>query len=440
MEMQTPPAGFAAHLDTVQARYEAALAVSGYDAVVIGAGTQSLRFMDDQHAPFRANPQLLQWLPLANHPGSSLLYQPGERPVAVMVRPESYWEEPPAAPGAPWCDHVDVRIVGRLEDVTGVLGPLPEAVALLGPDGHWDALGFSADRNPAALVQHLNYDRAWKTEFEVACMRSATAKAVAGHGAAAAAFHAGGSEFDLLLAFQQGCAQSAADLPYPPIIGVGPHGAVLHYQHYRHARDAGASLLIDAGCTTLGYASDITRTHVRAGHDAFRDLRDDLDAVQQELCGRVRPGVPFADLHHAAHEAIAGVLCRQSLLSCTPAAAIDQALTGYFFPHGLGHLLGLQVHDVGGHLADATGNALEAPAAYPRLRLLRTLDAGFVLTIEPGIYFIDSLLRELRSKAAADVNWERVDALRPYGGIRIEDNLHVTADGHENLTRLAFAG
>ncbi|UCG72656.1 MAG: Xaa-Pro dipeptidase [Chromatiales bacterium] len=439
MDKQILATTYPRHLETVRQRYDDALAACGYDAVLIGAGIDRLQFMDDHHAPFRANPQLTQWLPLTAHPGSCLLYRPGQRPVAIVVRPESYWEEPPEAPGAPWADATDIRVVATPDDVPKSFGSLPASTALLGPAEQWDAMKLTGDRNPKPLVNHLHFQRACKTDYEIACMRSATAAAVAGHRAVADAFAAGDSEFGMLLIFQQASGQTATELPYPPIIGAGRHAAVLHYQHRRQQRNPAGSLLIDAGCNTLGYASDITRTHVLRGHDTFAELRDDLDARQQALCARVQPGVAFAELHHAAHEAIAGVLCRHGVLTCNAETAMERGLTNTFFPHGLGHLLGLQVHDVGGWQADAAGQQLEAPAAYPRLRLLRTLEPGFTLTVEPGIYFIDSLLEELRAQAAAaDVNWDRVAEFHPYGGIRIEDNLLVTANGNENLTRAAF--
>lgn len=439
MDKQILAATYPQHLETVRARYDDALAACGYDAVLIGAGIDRLQFMDDQHAPFRTNPQLTQWLPLTAHPGSCLLYRPGQRPVAVVVRPESYWEEPPEVPGAPWAEAIDIRRVAAPDDVPKAFGPLPASTALLGPTEQWDAMQLVGTRNPELLVNHVHFRRAWKTDHEIECIRDATVAAVGGHRAVAEAFAAGDSEFGMLLAFQRGSGQPAAALPYPPIIGAGRHAAVLHYQHCRQQRNPAGSLLIDAGCNTLGYASDITRTHVLPGHDAFAELRDDLDACQQVLCARVQPGVPFAELHRAAHEEIAGVLCRHAVLHCSADSAVERGLTRSFFPHGLGHLLGLQVHDAGGRQADAAGQQLEAPAAYPRLRLLRTLEPGFTLTIEPGIYFIDSLLDELHARdAGADVNWDRVAELHPYGGIRIEDNLLVTANGNDNLTRTAF--
>jgi Xaa-Pro dipeptidase len=120
--------------------------------------------------------------------------------------------------------------------------------------------------------------------------------------------------------------------------------------------------------------------------------------------------------------------------------AVDSGLSSVFFPHGVGHLLGLQVHDVAGLLATAEGDIQSRPPGHPYLRLTRTLEPGFVVTIEPGLYFIDTLLTAARSSAhAAAIHWQRVDALKPYGGIRIEDNIVCTASEPLNLTREAFA-
>ena len=119
---------------------------------------------------------------------------------------------------------------------------------------------------------------------------------------------------------------------------------------------------------------------------------------------------------------------------------LESGVTSVFLPHGLGHLLGIQVHDVGGHMADDHGTMIEPPPEHPYLRLTRVLAEDMVLTIEPGIYFIDMLLDTLRgTPAEKQVNWKAVDRLRPFGGIRIEDNVRVLAGGSENLTRDAFA-
>jgi Xaa-Pro dipeptidase len=114
-------------------------------------------------------------------------------------------------------------------------------------------------------------------------------------------------------------------------------------------------------------------------------------------------------------------------------------LSAVFFPHGLGHYLGLQTHDVAGLIADADGTPIPRPEGHPFLRLTRTLEAGNVLTIEPGLYFIEPLLRKWRENGdAGAIVWEKVEELAPYGGIRIEDNMLVTDGKPRNLTREAF--
>jgi Xaa-Pro dipeptidase len=146
--------------------------------------------------------------------------------------------------------------------------------------------------------------------------------------------------------------------------------------------------------------------------------------------------VAFPDLHRRTHLGIAELLRRWDLVRSREEEMTAAGITFAFFPHGLGHLLGLQVHDVGGHMGDEAGAALSPPADFPKLRFLRSLEAGHVVTIEPGIYFIDSLLAGLKSGPhAGKVNWDKVARLRPFGGIRIEDDVLVTADGCENLTR-----
>jgi len=119
---------------------------------------------------------------------------------------------------------------------------------------------------------------------------------------------------------------------------------------------------------------------------------------------------------------------------------LELGLTGTFFPHGIGHLLGLQVHDVGGVMGDVQGQERQRPPGHPYLRLTRMLEPGVVVTVEPGIYFIDSLLAAAHTDSRrAHIDWTVVEELKPFGGIRIEDNVVATASRPENLTRNAFA-
>ena len=137
------------------------------------------------------------------------------------------------------------------------------------------------------------------------------------------------------------------------------------------------------------------------------------------------------------HEQLAQVLVEASLIKCSAQEAFALGVTEKFCPHGLGHLLGIQVHDVGGHLADEEGRSAPPPDNYPSLRTTRTIEPNQVFTIEPGLYFIDSLLGELVEQGAP-INWDVVNRLRDYGGIRIEDNVRVLERGVENLTRDAW--
>jgi Xaa-Pro dipeptidase len=121
-------------------------------------------------------------------------------------------------------------------------------------------------------------------------------------------------------------------------------------------------------------------------------------------------------------------------------AALESGVTSVFFPHGIGHLLGLQVHDVGGVMGDDKGQERQRPPGHPALRLTRMLEPGVVVTVEPGIYFIDSLLAAAHSDARrAHIDWAVVEELKPYGGIRIEDNVATTQALPENMTRDAFS-
>jgi Xaa-Pro dipeptidase len=128
------------------------------------------------------------------------------------------------------------------------------------------------------------------------------------------------------------------------------------------------------------------------------------------------------------------------VITLEPEQALASGVTAAFLPHGLGHLLGVQVHDVGGFRPAADAEPIPRPPGHPALRLTRRLEPGMVVTVEPGIYFIDSLLAQLRAGPhGRTVNWPLVERLSAYGGIRIEDNVVVTASGHDNLTRTAFA-
>jgi len=235
--------------------------------------------------------------------------------------------------------------------------------------------------------------------------------------------------------------QVESDLPYGNIVALNEHAATLHYQHYEQVPEADRrSFLIDAGARHLGFASDITRTYAADNSSEFARLISALDARQQALVNQVRPGISYYDLHVNMHHLIAEILVEFKLVNCSAEAAFDNRITDVFFPHGVGHFLGLQTHDVGGWLGSSPEFTNDPPKRFPALRLTREVESRQVFTIEPGIYFIPVLLKKLRAgQQASLINWQRVEYFLPFGGIRIEDNILVTNNGFVNLTRDAFS-
>lgn len=433
-------AAYGAHVRTLAARHDQALERAGASHAVIFSGAPKLKFLDDQYYAFQASPHFVSWLPLTDTPFCYLVYTPGAAPILIYYQEKDYWHLPPSAPDGFWTEHFDVRVVHTFDDIAAHLPDDRSKCVLIGEIDAEDLAQGIERVNPTPAMDILHYARACKTEYELGCMRAASRRGVAGHRAAEAAFRAGASEFDIHLAYCKAVGQNEKDLPYGNIIALNEHGAVLHYQHQSPQVPAEIrSFLIDAGASVNGYASDITRTYAYR-YGEFNDLIERMVALQRAIVDEVKAGVDYADLHRGTHEKIGELIVDAGLASGPVDALIAHGVTSAFFPHGLGHLLGVQVHDVGGLMADSAGNQIDRPPEHPFLRLTRTLEVDQVLTIEPGLYVIDMLLDDLRGTPGYDMlNHKRIAALRPFGGIRIEDNVRVLQDGVENLTRDAFA-
>ncbi|MEM9403745.1 MAG: Xaa-Pro dipeptidase [Pseudomonadota bacterium] len=428
------------HLDTVKARYDHALELASASHAVVFSGAPHRVFMDDNDYPFKAAAHFVCWAPLTGLPLSYIVYTPGETPVLVFYQPKDYWHVVPDAPDGYWTDRFDIRIVHSVDAVAKHL-PANRADCVLIGEVLDDSLAFGIDTiNPDRVIHALDYARGCKTAYEIGCMRLASRRGVAGHRAARAAFDNGGAEFDIHRAYCEAVSHTDPELPYSNIIALNEHAAVLHYTALeRSAPPSMRSFLIDAGAQVHGYASDITRTYA-SGDKLFGALIERMEILQTDIAGQVRAGVDYRELHVETHRQIASVLVDSDLASGSTELLLASGVTSAFYPHGLGHLLGTQVHDVGGHLASEAGDRIEPPAEHPFLRLTRKLETDMVITVEPGLYIIDMLLDELRgTDAEALIHWSTVDALRPFGGIRIEDNVRVLDDGNENLTRDAFA-
>jgi Xaa-Pro dipeptidase len=430
---------YADHLATLKSRADAALALAGRDHLVIAAGTPRAEFLDDRPYPFAVNPWFKHWLPVTKAPGSWLVYTPGKKPKLVYLQPHDYWHVVPEAPAGYWVEHFEIAIVRAPGEAVQHLPGDVARCAIVGEDNA--AIDAYVPDNPRALLDYMHYHRTYKTPYELAMMRVASKIGARAHRAAEAAFRSGESEFGIHIAYLDAAKETDLELPYSNIIALNEHGAVLHYTDLNRAPPAHAhSFLIDAGASFHGYASDITRTHAGADASEFGALIDAVDQAQRGFASKVRAGQSYPDLHVHAHHVLAGILRDHGFIRMSPESAVEAGVSSTFFPHGLGHGIGLQVHDVAGFQQSERGGTIEKPPGHPYLRLTRTLEPGMVTTIEPGLYFIDMLLAELRQKPAAkDVAWDKVDAFRKYGGIRIEDDVVCTDGEPENLTRDAFA-
>ena len=426
------------HLQTVMRRTDGALSAAGFDALVIHAGVPPIQFLDDQTYPYKVNPHFKAWVPILDNPQCVLIYVPGSRPRVLFHQPNDYWHKPASLPREPWTEAIELMPTPDPASAGGEWTKLGR-VAFVGPEHSFGA-DAAATLNDPDLLARLHFDRAVKTPYELECLRRASDLGARGHLAALAAFRRGASEYEAHMRYLEACAQREEEMPYNNIVAYNEHAAVLHYQHLeRRPPERLRSFLLDAGAQYRGYASDITRTY-SATQGLFSDLIDALDAAQLRLCAEILPGKDYREVHLSAHRILGDVLHTIGLTTLPGQAALEEGLTGVFFPHGVGHLLGLQVHDVGGVMGDSTGGERKRPEGHPYLRLTRMLEPGVVVTVEPGIYLIDSLLKAAREdQRGGHIDWNMVEQLRPFGGIRIEDNVAAAHGAPENLTRNAFA-
>lgn len=421
------------HLGILARGYQEVLAAHQLDAIVLASGRAAPRSrFDDQAWPTVITPAFAHWLPLPE-PDAFLIVD-GGAPRLIRVDTGDYWESAPRAESEGFWDRFAVTTVG---DVAAAVAALPRGrVALIGERVPEVA---GVELNPPAVVAALEALRTRKTAYEVACLAEATTRAVRGHRHVARLFaEREVSELQLHLAFLAASDQAEVDAPYQNIVARGAHAAVLHHTQYDRRTAATAiddSLLVDAGARYLGYGADITRTWARgtgAGATLFAGLVAAVDRLQQQLCREVRAGDAYEALHDRAHHLLAVALVELGIGTGDAGALVERGVTRALFPHGLGHSLGVQVHDV--------GMRLRPPRADNRfLRNTSTIEVGQVFTIEPGCYVIDALVAPLAADdRKALLDWDAIAALRPFGGVRIEDNVVVTATGARNLTRDAW--
>ena len=419
------------------------------DPVLIAAGLPIPIDGTDQFHDFHAHPEF-QYLTGVAEPGATLVWEAdsGWRlfTPSLSIEDRVWMSEPPSPQEQSERTGVETEDFSALGD--WLAARRGRSVALLGNRDieqraaeygvqNWSALEVALDEQATEQVgTALAERRRAKDALELAHLRRAVDAAVAGHFRAWQTARADLSERDVQIEmeaefFRFGGQRTA----YSSIVGSGPNSAILHGSPGDRTLRDGDLVLIDAGPEIRGYASDVTRTFpVSAAFSPLqRELYELVLAAQREAIAGVRPGVEYKQLHLRAAATIAQGLVDAGILRGAPDDLVAQDAHALFFPHGLGHMLGLSTHDCGGYLE---GRVPEDRFGLAWLRTDLPLAPGYVVTIEPGIYFIPALLTdaERRERHRGNVVWERVDQLLDFGGIRIEDDVLVTEDGCEVLS------
>lgn len=370
--------------------------------------------------PYRAHSEYF-YLTDRNRADGILAFHPAEgwMEFAPPVEPsERLWlGSEPDPPG--------VRSTSELADMVQASG----RVACLGvpPAG----LEFDAHLTGELRVE-LDRIRWPKDPLELARMRMAETATRAAFAAVVPFLEAGTTERRAQIELEAQAFRGGADaMAYDTIVASGPNAAALHFSPGARQMRGGELVLIDAGGEVHGYASDITRTFPVDGRLSARqqELHQLVHEAERAAIGHCAPGVEWRDVHLTAARVIADGLVACGILRGEADALVEAGAVWLFFPHGIGHLVGLGVRDAGGILPGRR-------RVLPQLRIDLPLEPGMVVTVEPGIYFAPALLQdpEQRRRYRDQVVWDEVDQLLDFGGIRIEDNVLITAGGHEVIT------
>jgi Xaa-Pro aminopeptidase len=396
------------------------------EVVLIAAGLPiPIPGRGDLTYPFRAHSEYF-YLTDRERPGGVLAFVPEEGWidfVAPVTRDERLWEGAPLETEA---SAVVSELGSWLQERSGhpiaSLGaPLPEVV----PDSD-----FTDEAR-----RGLNRVRRQKDPVELERMRAAESATSKGFAAVSSLLGPGRTEREIQIELEAEFFRNGADaLAFDTIVGGGENSAVLHFAPTKRPFQPGELVLIDAGGEVRGYASDVTRTYPVSG--SFTAAQEELYAVVRSAgersIDRCRVGTEFTEIHLTAATVIAEGLVGFGLLRGKSDALVENGAVSLFFPHGVGHMVGLGVRDAGELLRTGQGNS-EVTA---KLRIDLALLPGYTVTIEPGIYFVPALLHdsELRERHHESVDWDLAEEMIAFGGIRIEQNVLITEAGCEVLT------
>jgi len=404
-----------AFLELRRASAAAAWNLDGSVALVAAGDEIPVPGRGDRTYPFRAHSEYL-YLTDRERPGGVLAYAPDEGWVDFVA--------PVTAEELLW-----TGLEGDREGVPEGTRPVDELES-------WIAgrpvrrLGAAADAD-VELRDALIHVRRPKDDVELERMRTAADATRAGFEELVPLIAAGRTERELQVALEAAFLRSGGDfVAYESIVAAGDHAAVLHFAPTTRELRDGELLLVDAGAEHGGYASDVTRTYAVGGTFSAEQalVHETVRRAVETAIAACRPGTEWHDVHRAALLVIAAGLVELGVLRGSPETLVESGAATLFFPHGVGHLVGLGVRDTGA----ASGETREPADGLPRLRVDIPLEPRHTWTVEPGIYVVPSLLA--RERGRDDVDWDRVDGLLGFGGVRLEQNVLITDDGCEILT------
>ena len=436
----------------IERRKQLKLLVGSGKLLFLGNEESSMNFKDNWY-PFRQDSSFLYFFGL-DLPGLAAIIDIDEDKEVLFgddfSAEESFWHGA-ITPLADVADAIGVKAVFSLKSIRTYLKNLPlSEVHFLPPYRPENSHKLSAWLNLPYLnipslasvdfIKAVVKLRSVKSQEELNEIKKAVSCSVAMHQRVMRQAKPGMKEFELVGLITGEAIRSGGNLSFTPIITTD--GQILHNHNYSNTLTVGKMLLCDFGAeTAMHYAGDITRT-VPVGHaftDGQKEVYQIVHSAHLKAIATLKPGVKFRDVHLLACKEIAEGLRAIGLMKGDLDDAVEQGAHALFFPCGLGHMMGLDVHDMedlGEEFVGYTETEKKSTQFGLRsLRLGKELEAGYVLTVEPGIYFNPLLIDQWQAEKRCDdyINYDQLAKFRDFGGIRIEDDFVITEFGHELL-------
>ncbi|HLO44305.1 MAG TPA: aminopeptidase P family protein [Leadbetterella sp.] len=291
-----------------------------------------------------------------------------------------------------------------------------------------------------SLIQAVIAQRSIKTAEEIIQMTEAVNITRQMHITAIKSTSVGKMEYEVVGKILETMHGHNAELSYPVIFSV--NGQTLHNHHHGNKMNAGQLAINDSGCETeMGYAGDITRTIPVSGKftQKQKDIYETVLEMEVSSIESLRPGLMYRDVHLSANKILLTNLKSLGLVNGNVEDMLTEGVCGLFMPHGLGHMIGLDVHDLEAlgenYVGYRAGLERSTQLGLKSLRMAKELEAGHVITVEPGCYFIPELISKYKSegKFKEFVNYSKLEEYLDFGGVRIEDNVLITESGYKIL-------